>query len=105
MAKSGSTAALSMRLCLAEVWVRRHTLRATSTSSARTKSTSTCSATGSDGRASAASDSGDASPDECAFGDSISVGPHDTEQVCLQEERADVEVAMGQGGERSRSHE
>jgi len=74
-------------------------------SPARTRSTSTCSATGLDGRASAAADSGDTSPDEHASGDSISVGRHDTKQERLQAERADVEVAMGQGRERSRSRE
>jgi len=78
MATSGSTAAASLRRCLADALVRRRTSRAASTSPARTRSTSARSAAASDGRSAAAApaagETGDASPDEHASGDSISVG-------------------------------
>jgi hypothetical protein len=74
MATSGSTAAASLRRCLADALVRRRTSRAASTSPARTRSTSARSAAASDGRSAAASgggEAGDASPEEHASGDSI----------------------------------
>uniref|UniRef100_A0A804QK27 Uncharacterized protein n=1 Tax=Zea mays TaxID=4577 RepID=A0A804QK27_MAIZE len=76
MATSGSTAAASLRRCLADALVRRRTSRAASTSPARTRSTSARSAAASDGRSAAAAasgggEAGDASPEEHASGDSI----------------------------------